>query len=93
MAFNNNRSNANASNNNERSPIVGYSNTYLSGLKNGRKKIGAIKLYENNELAQFIVANKEQLEAGGKLTIVNEIVFVENTALELEDDLQLSTTA
>ena len=71
-----------------KSKVIAYSNNYVNGLKGGRKKIGAVKMYENNALASFLKDNKDEI--GGQLTIEVEIVFIETAELEFAESKELA---
>jgi hypothetical protein len=81
-------SNTEASSYANKSKVIAYANNYVAGLKGGRKKIGAIKMYENNALASFLKENASAI--GGKLTIEVEVVFLETADLEFEVSEELT---
>lgn len=87
MAFRPSFANNNAQQtNNSRATVIGYANNYVEGLKGGRRKLGSIKMYENNDLHKFIKDNEVQLGEDGRLRLSIEVVFVENNELELEEE-------
>ena len=84
MSFTPNKTlNNSATNNFEKAKVIAYSNVYVAGLKGGRKKVGAVKMYENNQLAQFLADHQEAI--GDKLTIEVDMVFVETAELAFDE--------